>query len=370
MRPTERERPRGRWVRRLALAAMLGLVALGIAAVATSEGRFLARSAWEEGRILWRRQPITRLLADRATEPTLRAQLALVAEARAFAHDRLGLAAKRTYTSYSDVGRGPLLYVLAASPRDRLTVYRWWYPIVGRVPYKGFFDRRAAERAAAALAARGYDTNLTPASAFSTLGWFDDPLLSTALGDDPVELAATVIHELAHNTLWVASAADFDESFATFVGLRGAERFFAARGDRAGTSRAAALWRDEERLGRFYSDLARRLTTVYAAHLPEPERLRRRAAVFAAARAELAGPLARELEVYRFTAPGRRDLNNATVVAGRLYRTHLADLDRVDALGGDDRRRTVATLAAAVQSDPAGPWPAVRAVAGCAPPRG
>jgi predicted aminopeptidase len=299
----------------------------GTAYLASDDVRYITRAGFEETRILKSRQPIDRLARDRTIDPSVRRSLELVLETRDYAA-RLGLEAKETYTTYADVGRDTLLLVLQAAPKDCICPHTWRYPIVGRIPYKGFFDAKAARREASRFAARGYDTYLRPSSAFSTLGWFNDPLLSTALTRDSVELAATVFHEIGHNTLYVKSATPFNESFAQLVGYRSAEAFFQERGDSIRARQAADRWHDEIVLGDYYSALVRRLQALYAQHPDSTTLEEGRRAAAGWARDQLEGPIGQRLRTFRIGRLTERPINNAQLIGARIYRTRLDLFER------------------------------------------
>ena len=315
----------------------------GTAYVASDDVRYLTRAGFEETRILKAREPIADVLADSATPPALRRSLDLVVAVRNYAAD-LGLEAGKTYTTFADVGRDTLLLVLQASPRNCLCPYEWKWPIVGRMPYKGFFDPKAAQHAADKLAAKGFDVYLRPSGAFSTLGWFNDPLLSTALSRDSMELAATVFHEIAHNSLYVKSATPFNESFAQLAGYRSAETFFRSRGDSALAVRAADRWHDEIILGAFYTELTDRLKALYALQLDSAAVDSGRAVVGAWARAQLQDSIGPVLRTYRIGPQVNRPINNARLIGATIYRSHLDLFEQWYQQHGADVRRSVADL--------------------------
>lgn len=338
-----------RWRASRVIVAIVATLMLGFtsAYMASSEVRYLTRAGLEETEILKHRQPIAKVLRRADLDSTTRGQLELVLEARDAAAG-LGLDAGDTYTQYSDVGRDTLLLVLSASPPDCLCPMVWKYPIVGQVPYKGFFDPAMARAAAAELDRRGLDTYLRPSGAFSTLGWFNDPLLSTALGGDSVELAALVFHEVAHNTLYVKSATPFNETFAEMVGYRAAEAFFGARGDTARAARAADRWHDELVLGVFYDSLAARLESLYGSSPDSAALAEGRAEAGRWARAQLEGWVRDSLRTVAVGRMSDRPVNNARLIAARIYRTRSALFEAWYRRNGGDIRATIGTLTSVV----------------------
>jgi predicted aminopeptidase len=326
---------------------------------------YVARAGIEEARILSRRKPIARVIEDPGTDAETRRKLALVLQARDYAEHALDLNAGQSYTTYSYVDSDTLLLVVSGARKDRFQAYTWWFPIVGRVPYKGFFNFSHAHSEAARLEAAGYDAYVRPAGAFSTLGWFNDPLLNTMLRYDDVGLASTVIHEILHSTVYFPGQVAFNESFANFVGDRGAIEFFCARDgqDSANCIRARDGWADNLRFAAFLSWMVAELEAVYSREdLDFDGKVAAREVVFDAARDRFAADVEPHLRTYLFRNYMRRPLNNATLIGTRLYYDRLELFEEVYERLGRDYRATLDTVLAAARRQPGDPWAAVMAL--------
>jgi predicted aminopeptidase len=349
-------------IARIALPAL----AVALASAACSPG-YVLRAAWEEAKILHRRQPIARIVADPSTDAETRRKLQLVLEARAFAADSLELNAGKSYTLFSRVESDTLAMVLSAAYKDRFQAKTWWFPIVGSVPYKGYFELDDALRAARDLERKGLDTYLRPTAAFSTLGWFNDPLLSTLLRYDDVALANTVIHEIFHNTFYAPGQATFNESLASFVGARGAIEFFCRRdGPASGRCRQArAAWEDDLLFGAFLAGLVEELEALYGrAELTSEQKIALREEVFRRGRDRYAAEVRPKLQVENFDRFLRDQLNNATLISRRIYYHRLDLFERVYRSRGGDVRRAVDEMVAAARSNKSDPYAAVAALVG------
>jgi predicted aminopeptidase len=352
--------------------ALLGVFGgTALLAVVTPMGRYLIRAGWEEGKILKRRTSIAELIANAKTPAGTKAKLQLVLEARRFAVDSLGLDARDAFTKFTQLDSDTLVLVLSGTRRDALVPATWWFPVVGRVPYKGFFDVDAARGAERALAADGYDTYLRPAPAFSTLGWFNDPLLSTTLATDSLFVVQTVIHELTHNRIYVKGEAVFNESFAEFIGNRGAVEFFRSRGDSVRARRAEDAWQDEMLLGAVWQRGYREIDSVFRAlpyvgdgrasadSLIRAQRLAARDTVYARLRRYLVDSVSPQLRTIDRSYGGRVRLDNAALLARRIYATGLGDFEK--AWERDGRRvRTTLDRVSAAAARGGDPFAAVR----------
>jgi predicted aminopeptidase len=347
--------------RRVATVALV--LAAGLASACSPA--YVLRGAWEEGKILGRRRPIVQVISDPRQTPETRRKLQLVLAAREFGRDALGERVGESYTLYAEKQSDTLATVLSAAYRDRFAARTWWFPIVGRVPYKGFFHEEDARREAEKLEAQGYDTYMRPTSAFSTLGWFNDPVLSTLLRYDDVSLANTVLHELFHNTFFAPGRISFNESMANFVGARGAIDFFCGRdGPEAPTCRRARdEWDDDLTFGYFMSELVHDLESLYArSDLTREQKLALREEVFARAQRRFAQEVRPRLKVSSFSSFTREPLNNATLISRRIYYDRLDLFERVYQSRGGDLRRTIADVIAAARSHRADPYAGVEAL--------
>jgi predicted aminopeptidase len=285
----------------------------------------------------------------------------VVLAARQYAKDSLKLRTKDSFTTYSRLDHDTLVLVVSAAYRDTLAPYTWWFPIVGRVPYKGYFDFDAARKQAKDLAADGFDVYVRPSDAFSTLGFFNDPLLNTTLKGDSLDLANTVIHELTHNTFYAAGQAPFNESFAMFVGARGAAAFFRARGQPAAAARLDQEWEDDKLLARFWSRVIVSLDSAYAAHSNDKRaRVEARDTVYARARNELVHDIAPRFKTINPVYAERVQLNNAALLARRVYATDLDLFDRIYDRENRDLRRTIGRIITLAKREPGPPFSELR----------
>jgi predicted aminopeptidase len=205
----------------------IGLIGMGLASCRTVS--FYSQAALGQWEIYSKSKPIDSILAESVTPEKLRKKLELVQELRAYARDALNLPSENQYDCYCDLGRKHVVWVVFAAPEFSVEAKTWWYPLVGSLKYRGFFDEKDAEREAESLKKRGFEVYVGGVDAYSTLGWFRDPVLNTFVHRSDAEIAELLFHELTHQRLYLSGDTDFNEAFATAVGEEGARRWLKSK---------------------------------------------------------------------------------------------------------------------------------------------
>ncbi|WP_050594049.1 aminopeptidase [Mesorhizobium sp. L2C067A000] len=302
-------------VLRMLAAAIIASGATGCTSIS-----YYAQSLQGHAQIMAARKNIAKLIRDPSTPEALRAKLTSASAIRRFATDELALPENNSYRSYVDIHRDAVTWAVFAAPQFSLAPRTWCFPVFGCVPYRGYFSRKSATENAVELQRQGLDVYVSGVTAYSTLGWSSDPLLSTMLRQDDTYLASLVFHELAHQRLYVDGDSAFNEAFAVAVETSGVRKWLRAAGDRAGLRRYEA---DRKRSADFLGLVAKtrdELRQVYGSpRTPEKMATAKKAAI-ERMRARYRQMRDRHWAGYRgydawFAAP----INNAKLAATSVY---------------------------------------------------
>ena len=264
----------------LGLFSIACLAVLLAAASACAGPGYYAQAISGHWRLMRAREQVADVLADPATDPGLARRLRSAWDLLSYAEQDLSLPADDSYSSYVETGRSAVVWNVVAAPEFSLEARQWCFPVAGCVPYRGYFDRAGAERFAGRLRDRGLDVSVRPATAYSTLGWFSDPLLDTMLNDDELQLAATLFHELTHRRLYVKGDTAFNEAYATFVGREGVRTWVSSQDDRARLDEWQRRLDAVDAFTRLQARTRQKLSALYARRLPATEARLAKQAVF------------------------------------------------------------------------------------------
>jgi predicted aminopeptidase len=284
-------------------------------------GCYYLQAAAGQWQVIKKREPIVKVIEDTSTPAQLVERLVLVQQARAFSVAELALPDNKSYRSYADIERDYVVWNVFAAPEFSLEPRRWCFPIAGCVSYRGYFSRQAALDESERLAKKGFDVAVGGVSAYSTLGNFDDPVLSSMLRWDDLQLVAVLFHELAHQVLYVKGDTGFNESFATAVEEFGMQRWLSSRGLHNDITAYRERRELRQELMALVASARDDLRTVYAAADSDEQKQRRKKARLeqlsqkASARLEQAG---------RVSSGWLGDeLNNARLASMTLYEGRL-----------------------------------------------
>lgn len=326
--------------------------ALGFALLALMllPGCYVAHLADGQLRLLRATRPIDLVLADPATDASVRDALELVDPVLRAARD-LGLDVDGQYRTYAEWPGDRVVTTVVATRPGEVEPAGFWFPIFGRLPYKGFFDAARAEAEASRLRQDGLDTCVVPVSAYSTLGWFADPVTTPLVRGGVDRFVETLFHELVHATVFVAGDAGLNEGVATFLGQEAAIRFFAERAGHDAAEVVRARVADERAVARELGALRARVAALYQSLPTERSLDERREALSAATRAALSTLPLRQLDPVRVAAAAR--LNDACLALAATYHTDLdVYAEQLAARGGEVSGFVAAVRAAAETDDP------------------
>lgn len=328
---------------------------------------YYAQAVHGELSLLADARPIPDWLNDPTTSEKLKSQLRTIKEIRQFAVTELGLPDNGSYRNYVQLQRKFVLWNVVATPALSLTPKQWCFPIAGCVSYRGYYNQQSAQQYGAELRREGYDVQVLGVPAYSTLGWFNDPVMSTFINYPDAELARLIFHELSHQLFYVQGDTDFNEAFATTVEEVGAEKWLAAYGD---TKRRQLYAEFEGRKSDFLALLFKyrqQLSDVYTSDLSNTAKLENKAHIFAALQSEyqllktqwggysgydrwFAEPLSNAhlaiIDTYYALEPGFR----ALLVQQQSFAQFYVAVRKLASLSKEERRRQLSALAKAAST--------------------
>jgi predicted aminopeptidase len=297
---------------------------------------YLLKSAYNQMNILYHREPIVSILTDSPLSTEERATLELTLKVRTYAAQKLNLNVGKNYSTYVQLNKKYVVWALNASPQWKMEHYLWHFPIVGAVPYKGFPDEIDATDEAKELQRQGYDTYIRGVSAYSTLGWFSDPLLSSMIRYSEVDLVNTIIHESVHATLYIKGNADFNERLASFIGDKGTELYYISQ--EGLESPHLQVIRDESHDQKIFSDfISVEIKNLSAFYTTNPKQdLTLRDKKFEEIKSRFIMEIVPLLKTSNHAHFGKLSLNNARLLLFKTYIEDLSDFQKLyDSVNGD-----------------------------------
>jgi predicted aminopeptidase len=302
---------------------------------------YYLHNAYYQSKLINSRKSIDKALRSSKLSDEQKRKLRLVEEVKAFAESRLGLVKTSNYTTYVQLDEPYVTYVVQAAYAHELKSYLWKFPFVGEVPYKGYFKKKYADEEAATFNKNEFDTYVRGVSAYSTLGWFQDSVLSSMLRYDDRDLVEVILHETVHATLFIKDAADFNERMATFLGHEGMKMFYLNKEGKGSAELkkaeddthdqnlfSAFITKELQDLKKWYEDNKGKVTADRkAARLKEIQKR--------------FSELKKKFKSDGYLDFEKRELNNALLLSYQTYEYSLADFEKLFRFNGGDFKRTL-----------------------------
>ncbi len=302
---------------------------------------YLSKLGWHQSSISFHSVPVEEVLENDGVDCQAKEKIRFIQEVKRYGEEKLGLERSKSYSTYFEV-KGPILYVITASEKDRLQLYQWSFPITGKVTYKSFFTEEGVAKERRSLEEEGYDTFVQQAGAYSTLGWLKDPIFSSMLRWDEATLANLILHEMTHGTIYFKGRTDLNERIATFVGNQGAIDFLCEKYGKESKEVAEAVRCQEDDLlfSQWIDRACQEVSRFYSAEISRDDKLRGREEIFRRLKEDFRKRMG-SLKTGSYKGFEKADINNAVLLAYQRYFNRLENFQALYERLGRDTRRVV-----------------------------